>query len=193
MEICIVTNDNLLARFLILELEEAGFSAEQHPDFSREAAVYFCDLDYFTEEVPAKTIGFSYDENKRRRVQHFLHRPIDAEKLRQLAAKQLLAPVVRHTESNTLTIEHTSRRVRTILGEVGLSEKELALLIALCETPLLRRADAIKLFGDGESNVVDVYMHYLRKKLKNVCPGGVIEARRGEGYALRTDITVKYV
>lgn len=190
MDICIVTNDALLARFLTLELDEAGFAAEQHTDFASEAALYLCDLDFYVDEVPEETIGFSYDESKRRRVQSFLHRPIDAEKLRKLVAERLLAPR-QHTETNTLTIDRVSRRVRTALGEVGLSEKELALLLALCETPLLRRAEAIKLFGDGESNVVDVYMHYLRKKLKTVCPGGVIEAKRGEGYALSAAVTVQ--
>ena len=190
MEICIVTNDALLARFLTLELAEAGFVAEQHTDFSHKAPLYLCDLDFYTDEVPEDAVGFSYDENKRRRVQNFLHRPIDAEKLRHLAAKLLLTPV-HHTETNTLTIDRTSRRVKTALGEIGLSEKELTLLLALCEVPLLKRTDAIGICGDGESNVVDVYMHYLRKKLKAVCPTGVIEAKRGEGYALCEQITVQ--
>ncbi len=192
MEICIVTNDTLLARFLTLELAEAGFTAEQHTDFSREAKLYLCDLDFCTEEVPEAAIGFSYDENKRRRVQNFLHRPIDAEKLRQLVTKLLLSPL-HIAEGNTLTVDRASRRVRTVLGEVGLSEKELALLLALCESPLLERADASKLFGDGESNVVDVYMHYLRKKLKKVCPTDVIKAKRGKGYSLSDTVTVKCI
>lgn len=190
MDICVVTNDALLARFLILELAEAGFHAEQHTDFASEAELYLCDLDFYVDEVPEETVGFSYDENKRRRVQSFLHRPIDAEKLRKLAAERLLAPG-RHVQTGTLTIDRVSRRIKTALGEVGLSEKELALLLALCETPLLRRSDAIKLFGDGESNVVDVYMHYLRKKLKAVCLGDVIEAKRGKGYTLCDTITVQ--
>lgn len=192
MDICIVTNDTLLARFLILELAEAGFDAEQRADFGGEADLYLCDLDFFTDDVPEETVGFSYDENKRRRVQSFLHRPIDAEKLRRLAEKRLRTPM-RHADGNTLTVDRASRRVKTALGEVRLSEKELALLLALCETPLLRRADAVKLFGDGESNVVDVYMHYLRKKLKAICPDGVIKAKRGEGYALDAAVTVKSV
>ena len=82
MDICVVTNDALLARFLILELAEAGFHAEQRTDFASEADLYLCDLDFYVDEVPEETVGFSYDENKRRRVQSFLHRPIDAEKLR---------------------------------------------------------------------------------------------------------------
>lgn len=192
MEICIVTNDALLARFLILELAEAGFAAEQHADFSCAAKLYLCDLDFHTGEIPAEAVGFSYDENKRRRVQTFLPRPIDAENLRRLAASRLLSPL-RHAESDTLTIDRASRCVKAVLGETGLSEKEFTLLLALCECSLLKRTDAIKLFGDGESNVVDVYMHYLRKKLKAICPRDVIKAKRGEGYSLSDAITIRYV
>ena len=190
MEICVVTNDALLARFLILELAEAGFTAEQHADFSSEAKLCLCDLDYFTGEIPPDAIGFSYDEDKHRRVQSFLHRPIDTEKLRELVAKRLSTPRG-PADRSLLTVYKVSRRVKTALGEASLSEKELALLLALCAVPLLKRTDAIKLFGDGESNVVDVYMHYLRKKLKKVCPGSVIEAKRGEGYALDPSVTVE--
>lgn len=190
MEICIVTKDALLARFLVLELAEAGFAAEVRENASENARLYLCDLDSFTGEVPENAIGFSYDDNKQRRVQVFLHRPIHAEELQKAVKKQLL-PEMPGAESLTLTVNCSTRRVHAGRSEVRLSEKELALLQKLCTVSLLTRESAAGIFGDGDSNVVDVYMHYLRKKLKAVCPYDVIESIRGEGYALTGSVAIK--
>lgn len=191
MEICVVTKDALLARFLTLELAEAGFAAEARETVAESARLYLCDLDSFTGEVPENTIGFSYDENKHRRVQAFLHRPIHAEELRKAVAKRLL-PDMPGGELLILTVDRTTRRVKAGRNEVRLSEKELALLEKLCAVSLLTRETAAGIFGDGDSNVVDVYMHYLRKKLKTVCPYDVIESKRGEGYRLTGAVSINF-
>lgn len=190
MEICVVTKDALLARFLTLELAEAGFAAEVRETTSESARLYLCDLDSFTGEVPENAIGFSYDDNKQRRVQVFLHRPIHAEELRKAVTKRLL-PDPPGAESLTLSVDCGTRRVKAGRSEVRLSEKELALLRKLCSVSLLTRETAAGIFGDGNSNVVDVYMHYLRKKLKSVCPYDVIESKRGEGYRLTGTVDIK--
>ena len=192
MDVCVVTNDALLARFLILELDEVGFTAEQTVDCTKDARLYLCDLDFHSSDLPKGAIGFSYDTGKARSVQTFLPRPIDARALRTLVKERLTAAPA-FSLGTSLTIRLSNRRVKSALGEVSLSEKELALLVALCDTPLLKRADAIKLFGDGESNVVDVYMHYLRKKLKKICLCDVICARRSEGYCLNTAVTIQRI
>ncbi|MBQ6893799.1 MAG: winged helix-turn-helix transcriptional regulator [Clostridia bacterium] len=188
MDICIVTNDALLARFMILELAEACYEA-----FSSNAPVdarlYICDLD-FTCEVPEGALGFSYDEEKRGMVHSFLQRPINADKLRNAVSKRLSEPFALR---NTLVeIDRTSRKAKSDKGEVRLSEKELALLDMLCKVPLLSRDDGAKIFGDGESNIVDVYMHYLRKKLAKVCDGETVKSRRGAGYSLSDTISFKF-
>lgn len=189
MDICIVTKDALLARFLTLELAELGLSAEVREDCAQDAQVYLCDLDGYTGDLPENTVGFSYDESKRRRVQAFLPRPILAEALHE-AVKGCMTKENKVAEPHILTADRTTRRVKGGNGEVRLSEKEFALLEKLCAVELLSREAATAVFGEGDSNVVDVYMHYLRKKLKSVCPYDVIASKRGEGYALTGTVVI---
>ena len=66
MNICVVTNDMRLARFIILELEEAGYTAT-HGEITHSADLYICDLDCL-ETVPDNCIGFSLYEEKREKV-----------------------------------------------------------------------------------------------------------------------------
>lgn len=191
MEICIVTSDTELARFLTLELADAGISASvaQAPDSA--AMLCLCDLDTFTGELPENAVGFSYDESKRRRVHTFLPRPLHAKELIRTVTERL-RPTVADGDALTVTADRATRRIRGALGTVRLSEKEFALLEKLCATDLLTREAAASIFGDGDSNVVDVYMHYLRKKLKTVCPYDMIGAKRGAGYALQGDIHIRF-
>lgn len=190
MDICIVTNYAPLARFLVLELEEAGYTAEASSE-AVDARLCICDLD-FCAEVPGDAVGFSYDESKRTLVQSFLSRPIDTKKLREAVAKRLNDLPVQKTGA-TLEIERATRKVKTDDCEVRLSEKELRLLELLTQAPLLTREDGAKVFGDGKSNVVDVYMHYLRKKLALVCDGETVLSKRGEGYTLSDTLQIKFI
>lgn len=179
-----------MARFLSLELEEAGYTVGVGGDYN-DARMCICDLDA-GGEVPAGAVGFSYDEGKRALVKNFLLRPIDAKKLRETVAKRLCdIPVQKR--GGVLEVERATRKVKTDGGEVRLSEKELLLLEMLTEKSLLTRCDGAKVFGDGKSNVVDVYMHYLRKKLAMVCDGETVLAKRGEGYALSDTLNIKFI
>lgn len=179
MDICIVTADASLARFLTLELTEAGYTACVS-DTPTAARLCLCDLDHYTGELPENTVGFSYDGSKQRRVATFLPRPVLVEALLD-AVRERMHPA-QGGEAPCLTAERATRRVRSGGSSVRLSEKEFALLERLWACDLLTREDAADIFGGGDSNVVDVYMHYLRKKLKTVCPYDVIGAKRGRGY-----------
>lgn len=190
MEICVITKDALLARFLTLELAEAGYTAEVCEAPVPQARLYLCDLDFYTGELPENTIGFSYDESKHRRVRDFLHRPLHAEQLLETVTKRM-QPAAERGDALTVTAERSTRRIQSSGGTVRLSEKEFALLEQLCKTDLLTRESAAYIFGGGDSNVVDVYMHYLRKKLKRICPYDVILSKRGKGYALRSAVAIK--
>lgn len=192
MDIGVLTNDNVLARFLVLELREAGYDADRITSPADGARLILCDLDACTDPLPENAVGFSYEESKRRRVACFLPRPIDVKLLLETIRKQLAGGETQDAPL-TLRIDRATRRIRGDRGEVRLSEKELRLFTALCEVPLLDRATAAKIFGDGESNVVDVYMHYLRKKLKNVSAREIIRSKRGTGYALAPGILPKFV
>ena len=188
MDICVITSDALLARFIVLELTEAGYRAS-HGTKGDGATLYIYDLDS-EGDVPHDCVGFSYSEEKRGLVAAFIKRPIDTEALRAVVAKLLVKPDVQRI--NHVEIDRATRKAKSEKGEVRLSSKELALLEMLCKSDTLCRADAISVFGDGESNVVDVYMHYLRKKLAKVCDGEIVCSRRGEGYSLGDKVTIKF-
>ena len=123
MDICIITNDTVLARFFSLELEEIGYTVCVKENYT-EARLAICDLD-FTSDIPQNSIGFSYDEKKRSLVKNFLLRPIDASKLRSAVSKLLAEPT--SSAVTSIEVDILTRKVKTERGEVRLSEKELAL------------------------------------------------------------------
>lgn len=189
MDICIVSNDKKEARFLLLELRNAGFDTSICDSFAMPALLYICDLDFINKDLPENAIGYSYDPEKARRVSLFLPRPVDAMLLRETATK-LLENSRDQRRARALAVSPHTRRVFGPYGDVRLSVKELALLLALSNTKTLERSRAAEFFGDSDSNIMDVYMHYLRKKLKTVCQVDIIASKRGVGYALREDVTV---
>lgn len=191
MDICIVTADASLARFLTLELAEAGYTATV-AETPVAAHLCLCDLDYFTGELPQNTIGFSYDTGKQRRATAFLPRPIHVESLLR-AITDALRPVKKSTDAPLLTAERATRRICYGNASVRLSEKEFALLGRLFASDLLTREGAADIFGGNDSNVVDVYMHYLRKKLKTVCPYDIIDAKRGAGYRHTDAVRILFI
>jgi two-component system OmpR family response regulator len=77
--------------------------------------------------------------------------------------------------------------------EIVLSARETALLEALMRQPgkvLSRKALFKEAFTgkyDEKSNVVDVYIHYLREKVDHPFDAESIETVRGAGYRLRTE------
>jgi len=115
-----------------------------------------------------------------------------AARLRALARR---GPVERPAvlEVGTLRLDPASRRVWRGETEVGLSTKEFALLEAF----MRRSGDVLSRFAllesawdyeyENRSNIVDVYVRYLREKIDK--PFGVqsIETVRGAGYRLRRD------
>ena len=190
MDICVVTNDARVARFIVLELKEAGYAA-MHSEVVAAAKLCICDLDFICD-APSDCIGFSYDNEKSTSVQDFLPRPIDSERLRGAVAKRL-SVFPAQKAAVLIEVDEKKRKARADGKEVRLSEKELALLIKLCETPVLTREDGAKIFGEGDSNVVDVYVHYLRKKLAKICDGETVKSKRGKGYSLSDAVTVKFI
>ena len=92
-----------------------------------------------------------------------------------------------------LRLDPSSRRVWRGETEIALSAKELSLLDTFMRRPgqVLDRFQLLEHAWDNEyenrSNVVDVYVRYLREKIDR--PFGVesIETVRGAGYRLRTD------
>jgi DNA-binding response OmpR family regulator len=100
------------------------------------------------------------------------------------------------TESNVLKVADLELDLMTreaIRGgtRIELTTKEFALLEALMRHPgqVLTRSQLLDLVWNydmlTESNVVDIYIYYLRKKIDKGFETKLIRTVRGAGYALR--------
>lgn len=90
----------------------------------------------------------------------------------------------------TLAVSTTDRVVRMNDRVVDLTAREYALLEYFAHRPneIVTRSEAhLSLYGEqtpASSNVVDVYVGYLRKKLEADGEPRVLHTRRGQGYIL---------
>jgi two-component system copper resistance phosphate regulon response regulator CusR len=93
-----------------------------------------------------------------------------------------------------LVIETRSRRARVAGRDLALTAKEYSLLEYLVRRggDVVSRADIAEHVWDENydpfSNVVDVYIQRLRRKLEMVGEQSLIRTRRGEGYQLTGDV-----
>ena len=112
-------------------------------------------------------------------------------RLRALTRRQVVArPVV--LSVGDLVLDPATRSVQRDDVPITLSAKEFALLEFLMRHPdevLSRQAILEHVWDfayDGVSNVVDVYIRYLREKVDRPFDRDTIETVRGVGYRLRT-------
>jgi two-component system OmpR family response regulator len=118
-----------------------------------------------------------------------------AELLARLRALVRRGPLERPTELavGDLRLDPATRRVRRGGSEVTLSAREFALLETFMRRPgdVLSRDTLLEHVWDYEfeprSNVVDVYVRYLREKVDRPFGVETIETVRGAGYRLRLD------
>ena len=96
-------------------------------------------------------------------------------------------------QAGTLRLDPSTRRVWRGGDEISLSTKEFALLETFMRRPgqVLSRFDLLEHAWDysyeNRSNVVDVYIRYLREKIDRPFDRTSIETVRGAGYRLRKD------
>ncbi len=96
-------------------------------------------------------------------------------------------------EVGDLRLDPATRRVTRGDQTVELSGKELVVLEAFMRRPgqVLSRAQILELAWDtayeASSNVVDVYVRYLREKIDRPFERSSLETVRGVGYRLRDD------
>jgi two-component system, OmpR family, response regulator len=96
-------------------------------------------------------------------------------------------------EVGDLRLDPATRRVWRRGTEIALSTRELALLEAFMRRPgqALSRLQLLDAAWDqaydNRSNVVDVYVRYLREKVDRPFGAETIETVRGHGYRLRED------
>ena len=92
-----------------------------------------------------------------------------------------------------LTLDPATRRVSRAGAPIELTPKEFALLEFFMRHPgeVLSRTRLIEHVWDfayeGDSNVVDVYVRYLREKVDRPFGSDSIETVRGAGYRLREE------
>jgi two-component system, OmpR family, response regulator len=126
----------------------------------------------------------------------YLTKPFSiAELMARLRALARRGPVQRPTvlEIGELRLDPATRQVWRGDAEITLSSKEFAVMEAFMRRPgeVLSQFQLLELAWDydyeNRSNVVEVYVRYLREKIDR--PFGVksIETVRGAGYRLRTD------
>jgi two-component system OmpR family response regulator len=116
-----------------------------------------------------------------------------AELLARLRAVARRGGVERPTELvvGDLRLDPATRRARRGEVEIDLSPKEFALLEAFMRRPgeVLSRLQLLEhawdFAYDNRSNVVDVYVRYLRKKIDRPFGASSLETVRGAGYRLR--------
>jgi two-component system, OmpR family, response regulator len=96
-------------------------------------------------------------------------------------------------EAGDLRLDPAARTVRRGETKIGLSTKEFALLETFMRRPgqVLSRYQLLEHAWDfdyeNRSNVVDVYVRYLREKIDRPFGRDTIETVRGAGYRLRAD------
>jgi two-component system copper resistance phosphate regulon response regulator CusR len=115
-------------------------------------------------------------------------------RLRALIRRGRLPMLPERLVAGALAIETRSHRVRLNSREVSLTAKEYALLEYLVRRAgdVVSRADIAEHVWDDHydpvSNVVDVYVQRLRRKLDQPGTDSLIRTRRGEGYQLVTGV-----
>ena len=126
----------------------------------------------------------------------YLTKPFSfAELLARLRALVRRGPVERPTvlAVGSLRLDPAARRVWRNGTEIELSTKELALLETFMRRPgaVLSRLELLEHAWDfayeNRSNVIDVYVRYLREKVDRPFGLSSIETVRGAGYRLRDD------
>ncbi len=126
----------------------------------------------------------------------YLTKPFSfAELLARLRALRRRSPVERPVtlEVGSLRLDPSTRQVWRAGTEIVLSTKEFALLETFMRRPgqVLSRFELLEHAWDysyeNRSNVVDVYVRYLRGKVDRPFGVASIETVRGAGYRLRDD------
>jgi two-component system, OmpR family, response regulator len=118
-----------------------------------------------------------------------------AELLARLRALTRRGPIERPAvlRAGSLRMDPATRQVWRGEVEIRLSTKEFAVLRTLMRRPgqVLSRLDLLEHAWDdtydNRSNIVDVYIRYLRAKVDRPFGVGSIETVRGAGYRLRAD------
>jgi DNA-binding response OmpR family regulator len=143
-------------------------------------------------DVPSRVKGLDLGADD------YLPKPFDFDELLarvRAALRHARQPEAATLQSGDLTLDLKSRQARRGGRVIDLTSREFALLEFLLrhEGQVLTRSQLLNgVWGydfDPQSNVVDVYVGYLRSKLGQTSEEPLIETVRGGGYRLRSSKT----
>ena len=197
--ILIIEDEKNLARFVELELKHEGYTTEVHYNgrTGLEAAL--------NNEWDAILLDLMLPELNGLEVDHgaddYIVKPFAIEEL-LARLRALLRRIDIEGDKNVakqttityrdLTIEKENRVVRRNSEMIELTKREYELLLTLMENVnvvLARDVLLNKVWGyetEVETNVVDVYIRYLRNKIDVPGEESYIQTVRGTGYVMRS-------
>jgi hypothetical protein len=195
-QVLIISKDAVFARLLLLELQLLHRSCRvlEKPEAGMQAELILLDLDSAqapSTECYGRMIGFTrhtglFSVDAQRQCSMVLHRPFEMQLLRQEVlsqSTQAMPSAIRET----LLLDGEEKNA--LFGErrVALSPKEAKVLSILLKnrgTPV-SRALLSQCIGESESNKVDVYICFLRRKIEELCGSNLITTVRGKGYCIK--------
>ena len=188
-KILIVEDEAKIARFIELELAHEGYETDKAEDGRKglelaESGVY----DAVMDKVSGLDMGADDYVTKPFAIEELLAR-IRLALRRRGSTKAAGETLV----CGDLSLSVPRHEVKMCGEEIDLTSREFSLLQTLLENKnvvLSRDSLLEKVWGYdymGETNVVDVYVRYLRSKIDNVYGQNVIQTVRGVGYVIRDE------
>lgn len=212
MNVLIATADQRFARMLSLEFSERGYSPitarakNEMPDLLKSAHLALVDADILANgdlpTFPFETIVFGYPEqlsalsNAELTKYHIITRPFLLKEFfdtffesGEKPSKTAFHLPKKKSPSEFLALDHENHVAYFKGKQVELTKKEFALLNLLYENrgvPVSREEAQALAFADakGNTNVVDVYVNYLRAKIDHPFGVRLITTVRGKGYII---------
>ena len=202
-QILIVEDEQNLARFLELELTHENYNVDTEYDGQDgldKALSHYYDLIILDLMLPSIN-GLEICRKIRQQqstpiidygADDYIVKPFDIEELlariRAILRRQPQKDII---DVNGITIDKNAFKVTVNGAEIELTKTEYDLLYLLAENKnhVMQREQILNhVWGynsEVETNVVDVYIRYLRNKLKPYDRDKMIETVRGVGYVIR--------
>lgn len=116
-----------------------------------------------------------------------LKRPFLLSEYREILKKALECPIGSPYHENTLPYFNQDGKTAIYCGQkVLLTPNEIKILKVLLENSgkTVSRSEISQILGENGSNIVDVYICYLRKKFYKISPLKIIHSVRDRGYTI---------
>ncbi len=167
-------------RKMLFSVLSDSFDASENPQ------LIICEGDKLAgeENIPVIVIGSKKSDKKGRT---YLSRPVNISELRKIASA-LTEKKEAASNPETIVLNDSSCTVSYNGKSAQLTrlEYKLFLLLKNAQSPLSRESIREKLWENTEkTNISDVYVCYLRKKLSALFGEGFLVSVRGKGYVMR--------